>query len=80
MLAELALASWQTMAYRIGMMALGTCSAAEYHKMMTEKFVAAQRSAFAALQPSAASETALLAPWHRAASANAKRLRRQNLR
>ena len=80
MLAELAFASWQTMAYRMSMMALGTCSPAEYQKMATEKFMAVQRSALAVLQPSRNGETAFLAPWHRAASANAKRLRRKNLR
>ena len=79
MLAELTIASWQTMAYRMGMMAFGTCSAAEYQRMATEKLVAAQRSALAVIQLDG-SDTAFLAPWHRAASANAKRLGRRKLR
>ena len=79
MLAELTIASWQTMAYRMGMMAFGTCSAAEYQRMATEKLVAAQRSALAVIQ-TGGSDTAFLAPWHRAASANAKRLGRRKLR
>jgi len=78
MLAELALASWQTIAYRMSMMALGTCSAAEYRRMTTEKIVAAQRSVLAAMLPLGNRETAILAPWHRAASANAKRLGRRH--
>jgi hypothetical protein len=80
MVAELAIASWQTMAYRMSMMALGTCPPAEYQKMAMEKLVAAQRSAVAALQPGRHPETALLAPWHRAAAANAKRLGRRKPR
>jgi hypothetical protein len=80
MLAELALASWQTMTCRMSMIALGTCTAVEYQKMATEKLLAAQRSVLAGLRPSRNPDTAILAPWHRAASANAKRLRRRKLR
>jgi hypothetical protein len=80
LIAELALHSWETMARRLGMMALGTCSAAEYQRMVTEKLVAAQRSALALLLPSADPGSAALAPWHRAAAANAKRLRRRKRR
>jgi Xaa-Pro aminopeptidase len=80
LLAELAFASWQTMASRMSMMALGTCSAAEYQRMITEKLLAAQQSALAAMRPGPRSGTALLAPWHRAASANAKRLGRRKSR
>jgi len=80
MLAELAIASWQTVAYRMGMIARGTCSAVEYQRMATEKLIAMQQSALAAMLPSRNRGTALLAPWHRAASANAKRLRRRKRR
>lgn len=59
MLAELALASWQTIAYRMSMMALGTCTAAEYRRMTTEKIVAAQRSVLAAMLPLGNRETAI---------------------
>ncbi len=77
MLVELTVASWQTMAYRMGMMALGTCSAAEYRRMATEKVAAAQQSALAAMLPGRNREAAILAPWRRAATSNARRLRRR---
>ena len=41
--------------------------------MTTEKIVAAQRSVLAAMLP-----LGILAPWHRAAFANAKRLGRRH--
>ena len=80
MLAELSIASWQTMAYRTGMMMLDTCSGAEYQKMLSEKIQAAQESALAAMTPSDDPFSAALAPWLRAASANAKRLSRPKRR
>jgi len=73
MLAELAVASWQTMAHRLSMMASGTCSIAEYRRMMAEKMLAAQQSMKAATRRQH-DVTAIIAPWHRAASRNAKRL------
>jgi hypothetical protein len=77
MLSELAVASWQTVALRTSMIAGGTCSASEYQRMVMEKVSAAQRSAVAMLLPGRDPTRAILAPWHRAASANAKRLRRR---
>jgi hypothetical protein len=76
-MAELAFASWQTIALRSAMIAIGTCSAAEYQRMMTEKIVAMQRSALAAMMPGRDRPGAVIRPWHRAATANAKRLRRK---
>ena len=78
MLAELGVAAWETIAHRTLRMALGTMSAAEYRRMFSEKIVATQRATLAALtakdpQPG----RAVLAPFHRAARANAKRLRRR---
>jgi hypothetical protein len=75
--AELMFCSWETIARRTWMMATGSCSAAEYQRMILEKAEAAQRSACIAL--SARGERgalAILAPWHRCAAANVKRLRR----
>lgn len=77
---ELAAASWETMAWRLGMMAWGTLPAAEYQRMVTEKLLAAQQSAFALMLPMQDLGTAALAPWHRAAAANARRLRRPRRR
>ena len=70
---ELAIASWQTIMLRGALMAQGTCSAAEYQRMVWEKLDAAQRSAMA-LAFSGGATGAMLAPWLRRARANAKRL------
>jgi hypothetical protein len=58
------------------MIAAGTCSAAEYQRMVMEKAMAMQRSGFALLRPTPGRVTAVVAPWHRAARANARRLRK----
>jgi hypothetical protein len=76
LLAEMTLASWETIARRSLMIAAGTCSAAEYQRMVMEKGMAMQRSGFALMRPSPGRVTAVLAPWHRAARANARRLRK----
>lgn len=78
MMAELTFASWETIARRTRMMAQGTCSPAEYRRMLLEKAQAASRSA-AALASSRrrGSVAALLAPWHSRATANARRLRKK---
>jgi hypothetical protein len=76
LLAEMTLASWETIGRRWLMMAAGTCSPAEYQRMVMEKAMALQRSGFALMRPSGGSITAAVAPFHRAARANAKRLRK----
>ena len=78
MMTELAIASWETIAYRSWMMALGSLPQAEYDRMISEKAEAVQRSGLALLAPwDAAVAVSLVAPWHRRAKANARRLRRQ---
>jgi hypothetical protein len=78
LLAELAFASWETMLRRSAMIAAGTCSAAEYQRMVLEKAEAARRSALAMMAPGGSRGLeAALAPWHRRARANARRLRRR---
>jgi len=78
MLAELGLASWETIARRGSLMARGKCSPAEYARMVTEKLGAAQRSAAALSRPGRKPDwLALLAPWHTRAKSNARRLRRK---
>lgn len=74
MVAELMMASWETMARRSLMMLQGTCPPAEYQRMATEKAAAMQLSALAVW--GGRSKTQALAPWHKRATANAKRLRR----
>jgi hypothetical protein len=74
--AELALASWETIARRMLMMADGTCSPTEYARMVAEKATAVQRSALA-LTGRRRSVRGVIGPWHRGARANAKRLRKR---
>jgi hypothetical protein len=76
MMAELTWASWETVARRMWMMADGSCSPAEYQRMMQEKTRAARRSALA-LMVRGGSLAATLAPWHGPAVANARRLRKK---
>ncbi len=76
MMAELTMASWETVARRAWMMADGSCSAAEYKRMVAEKTRAAQRSTLALMRRGGSLVTAL-APWHGPAVANARRLRKK---
>jgi hypothetical protein len=79
MWAELALASWETIARRSLMMMSATCPPEEYHRMAAEKLRAFNR-ATAVLASGATGETAMAAalrPWHGAATANVRRLRRK---
>jgi hypothetical protein len=74
--ADLAFASWETIAHRSWMMIAGECSPLEYQRMMQEKFEAACDSAFAfAFAPGPSAVSAALAPWTHRARANAQRLR-----
>ncbi|HLS69844.1 MAG TPA: hypothetical protein VK035_10915 [Kiloniellales bacterium] len=73
---ELGLASWETIARRNLLMLDGSCSPAEYQRMVFEKMLAAQQTALLSLSP-AATVGSLLAPWHRAARGNSRRLRRK---
>ncbi len=57
------------------MLAQGKCSSAEFARMVLEKQQALYLSGFALLSGSSAA--AILAPFHRGATANAKRLRRK---
>jgi hypothetical protein len=75
MMAELALASWETIARRTAMIARGACTPAEYQRMVMEKAAALQQSALAVM--TGRGEKAALRPWHRRATANARRLRRK---
>jgi hypothetical protein len=77
MMAELAFASWETIARRSLMMALGTCTRAEYSRMVLEKMAASRSMAVELARPWIALEaSAVLAPWHSRATSNARRLRR----
>jgi hypothetical protein len=75
MMARLTAASWETIFHRTTMMAKGTCSPAEYHRMVAEKAVAAQRSMVALM--TGKSLTSALMPYSSRARADAKRLRKK---
>jgi hypothetical protein len=77
MFADLALASWATVMLRMSRIAQGTCTPAEYSRMVTEKLLAAQRSAVALTRPGRNRGAAALRPWRTAARRNAKRLARK---
>ena len=75
MMTEMAMASWETIFHRTTMMAMGTCSAAEYTRMATEKMEAMQTSMAALARGD--SHAAVLAPFVSRSRANARRLRKQ---
>jgi hypothetical protein len=57
------------------MIAQGTCTPSEYQRMMLEKVAALQQSAIAVM--TGRGKKAALAPWHKRARANARRLSRK---
>jgi hypothetical protein len=73
MMAQLAAASWETIYRRSLLMAQGTCSSAEYHRMVSEKTVAMRLSARALMTGQGGA--AVVAPFLSRASRNARRLR-----
>ncbi len=75
MMAQLTAASWEVMWRRSMMMAEGACSAAEYQRMIFEKWIAWQRSATALWQGK--DPSAVMRPFLTRARGNAKRLRRR---
>ena len=77
MMAELAWASWETIAWRSLLMAQNTCSMAEYNRMVAEKTAAALEIGRVLASTGSVSAEALLKPLHSRATANAKRLRRR---
>jgi hypothetical protein len=72
-IARLAMASWETIYHRSMLMAQGTCSAAEYQRMLSEKITAMQISTLALM--TGKSQADVMAPYLSRARANAKRLR-----
>ena len=77
MVAELAWASWETIARRSLLMAQNTCSAAEYNRMVAEKTAAVLEIGRVLASTGNVSVEALLKPLHSRATANAKRLRQR---
>ncbi len=73
MFTELAMASWETMWHRTALMATGTCTHDEYQMMVHEKMHAMQQASMALL--TGQSTQTVLQPFHKKATANARRLR-----
>ena len=74
MMTRLAMSSWETIFHRTVMMAQGTCSPEEYHRMTAEKVAAVQQSMVALV--TGRGQAAALAPFVARTRANARRLRR----
>ena len=74
MMAQLTVASWETIMRRTLMMAQGTCSVAEYQRMAIEKVTAVQMSMTALTKGRGQAE--ILAPFVNRTRANVRRLRR----
>jgi hypothetical protein len=75
MMTQLTLSSWETIYHRGMMMALGTCSVAEYQRMVVEKAEAMQASTLALM--TGRGNAAAIAPYLVRSRANARRLRRK---
>ncbi len=75
MMTQLTLSSWETIFHRSVMMAQGTCSAAEYQRMVMEKAAAMQAASLAMM--TGRGNAAVLAPYLVRSRANARRLRRR---
>jgi Na+/glutamate symporter len=75
MMTQLTLSSWETIFHRSMMMAQGTCSVAEYQRMVMEKTAAMQASTLAMM--TGRGNAAALAPYLVRSRANARRLRRK---
>jgi hypothetical protein len=75
MMTQLTLSSWETIYHRTLMMAQGTCSAAEYQRMVMEKAAAMQASTLAMM--TGGGHSAVIAPYLVRSRANARRLRKK---
>jgi len=73
-MALLALASWETIVRRSFLIAQGTCSLAEYQRMVQEKAAATRSSAMTIIK--GGSPAAIMAPFVMRARSNARRLRK----
>ncbi|HTZ71981.1 MAG TPA: hypothetical protein VMB71_15090 [Acetobacteraceae bacterium] len=74
MMAELTAASAETIWHRTALMLTGECTHREYERMVSEKLHATSLATTALLTGETAEE--ILRPFHRHATANARRLRR----
>jgi hypothetical protein len=75
MMAQLTVASWETILRRTLMMAQATCTPAEYRRMTAEKVAAVQMSMGALM--TGRGQTAMLAPFVNRTRVNVRELRRK---
>ena len=75
MMMQTTLAAMEVIVRRTTMIATGTCSTAEYVRMVDEKMTALSHTAATLARPGPTTAESLLAPWHEKATANAERLR-----
>ena len=81
MMADLILASWETVTRRALLIAENKCSPAEYTRMFNEKAEAAAATGLTLVSSGGrATVVSMLAPWHRRAVGNARRLRKNQAR
>ena len=73
MMTDLSIASWETIMHRTRMMADGSCTVGEYHRMGVEKLAAMQSAAIA--MATGQGHAAVMQPFLSKARANARRLR-----
>ena len=79
MMANMAVASWETILQRSMLIAQNACSQEEYVRMVQEKAEATMESSMKLLWSGGMAPMAsLIAPFHRRATANAKRLRKKS--
>ncbi len=77
-IADLTLASWETLARRTMLIAQNKCPPEEYQRMILEKAEAATESAMTFFfSGGLASIDELMAPWKSRVTANARRLRKK---
>ncbi len=74
MMAELTVASFETIWHRSALMMSGECTLGEYQRMVSEKMHATHLATAALI--SGDSPEAVLSPFHKRATANARRLRK----
>ena len=78
MMTDLMLSSWETIARRSLLIAQNQCSPLEYHRMLSEKAMAAMETGFHLISTGGSAPIeSLITPWLTRSRANSKRLRKR---
>ena len=79
MMTDLMLSSWETFARRSLLIAQNRCSPLEYHRMISEKALAAMETGYKLMSANGnPAITSLIMPWLKRSKANSKRLRKRS--